>query len=401
MGALIGAWILAGTVPTIVYFGLALLDPGFFYLACCLITALVSLAIGSSWTTAGTVGVALMGVAQGLGLSPEITAGAVISGAYFGDKMSPLSDTTNLAPAAAGSELFTHIRHMTWTTAPSFAVALLLFALLGLGAAGEIDRAATEALQQRIAERFAIGIHLLVPLALLLWMAWRRLPAFPTILVGALVGVLFAVLFQPERVTALAGGSGPVAYIAGGWKVLYAGFQLEEGDPALAALLNRGGMASMLDTVWLIACALAFGSVMERLGMLERLVRAVLAAARTTASLIVAVLATAVGVNLVAADQYLSIVLPGRLYRQEFERRGLAPENLSRALEDAGTLSSPLVPWNTCGAYMAATLGVSTLAYLPFAFFNLLNPVIAALMALAGWRIAVRSGQPGASGGSR
>lgn len=400
VGALIGAWILSGTVPTIIYFGIAILDPAIFYLACCLICALVSLSIGSSWTTAGTVGVALMGIAQGLGLSPAITAGAVVSGAYFGDKMSPLSDTTNLAPAAAGSELFAHIRHMVWTTGPSFLLALILFALLGWGHRGEVDPAAMNTLRAALDAQFSLGVHLLLPLALLLWMAWRKMPAFPTILIGALLGVLFAALFQPELVMRLGGSEGAGSLIAGAWKALFAGYQLESSLPALDELLRRGGMASMLDTVWLIACALAFGSVMESLGMLARLVAAVLAVARTTASLILAVLATAFGVNLVAADQYLAIVLPGRIYRPEFERRGLAPENLSRALEDAGTLTSPLVPWNTCGAYMAATLGVPTLAYLPFAFFNLLNPLIAALMAIAGWKIA-RSHVSHQTGGDR
>lgn len=312
----------------------------------------------------------------------------MISGAYFGDKMSPLSNTTNLASAAAGSELFTHIRHMVWTTGPSFLLALILFAVLGWGQAGTVDAASIRALQEALASQFSLGVHLLLPLVILLWMAWRKMPAFPTILVGALCGVVLAILFQPTLVERLGGSEGLSGTIAGAWKVLFAGYQLESPSPVLDELLRRGGMASMLDTVWLIACALAFGSVMESLGMLERLVAAILAAARTTATLILAVLATAVGVNLVAADQYLAIVLPGRIYRSEFERRGLAAENLSRALEDAGTLTSPLVPWNTCGAYMAATLAVPTLAYLPFAFFNLLNPLIAALMAVAGWKIA-------------
>ncbi|GIX33613.1 MAG: Na+/H+ antiporter NhaC [Lysobacterales bacterium] len=400
VGALIGAWILSGTVPTIIYYGIAIIDPAIFYLACCLVCALVSLSIGSSWTTAGTVGVALMGIAQGLGLSPAITAGAVVSGAYFGDKMSPLSDTTNLAPAAAGSELFAHIRHMAWTTGPSFLITLALFALLGWGHQGATDGAAIQTLREALRAQFDLGLHLMLPLVLLLAMAWRKMPAFPTILVGALCGVLFALVFQPDLVARLGGSEGIAGTIAGAWKVLFAGYQLESSMPALDDLLRRGGMASMLDTVWLIACALAFGSVMESLGMLARLVAVVLAAARTTASLILAVLATAFGVNLIAADQYLAIVLPGRIYRHEFERRGLAPENLSRALEDAGTLTSPLVPWNTCGAYMAATLGVSTLAYLPFAFFNLLNPLIAALMAIAGWKIA-RSPAAHETGGAR
>lgn len=383
VGALIGSWILSGTVPTLIHFGLAILDPSIFYLASCLLCALVSLAIGSSWTTAGTIGVALMGIALGIGMSPEITAGAVISGAYFGDKLSPLSDTTNLAPASAGAELFAHIRHMLLTTVPSFGCALVLFAILGLRATPTSDAETLAGLRSAIEARFAIGAHLLVPLLLLLWMAWRRWPAFPTIAIGALVGLAFAIAFQPALV-AEAGheaGVGAVAMLGGAWRALYAGFDVATGSEALDDLLHRGGMASMLNTVWLIACALAFGAVMERLGLLERLVRGVLAGASSTASLVIVVLLTAIGVNVIASDQYIAIVLPGRIYRLEFERRGLAQENLSRALEDGGTLTSPLVPWNTCGAYMAATLGVSTFAYLPFAFFNLLNPLIAAAMA--------------------
>jgi Na+:H+ antiporter, NhaC family len=390
VGALIGTWILSGTVPTLIHYGLAILHPAYFYPVACLLCALVALSIGSSWTTAGTLGVALMGVAVGLGMSPEITAGAIISGAYFGDKMSPLSDTTNLAPASAGSELFSHIRHMIWTTGPSFLIALVLFTLLGLRGGDGSDAASLAALRDAIDARFNIGVHLLVPLALVLWMAWRRTPAFPTIFVGALVGAVFAVLFQPGLTIEAAANedlSTPLSLLAGSWMALFDGFKLATESEALDELLQRGGMSSMLNTIWLIMCALSFGAVMERLGMLERLIRSTLAAAKSTASLIIAVLLTAIGVNIVAADQYIAIVLPGRIYRLEFEKRGLAPVNLSRALEDAGTMTSVLVPWNTCGAYMAATLGVATFAYLPYAFFNLLSPVVAAALAVAGFKI--------------
>ncbi|HRQ63466.1 MAG TPA: Na+/H+ antiporter NhaC [Xanthomonadaceae bacterium] len=390
VGALIGTWILSGTVPTLIHYGLAILHPSFFYPATCLLCALVALSIGSSWTTAGTLGVALMGVAAGLGMSPEITAGAIISGAYFGDKMSPLSDTTNLAPASVGGELFSHIRHMTWTTGPSFLIALVLFVLFGLRADGSSDATTLADLRDTIDSTFRVGIHLLVPLALVLWMAWRRTPAFPTIFLGALVGALFAVVFQPALTAEAAGNeqlATPFALLAGSWTALFDGFKLDTGSEALNELLQRGGMSSMLNTIWLIMCALSFGAVMERLGMLERLIRSILAAAKSTASLIIAVLLTAIGVNIVAADQYIAIVLPGRIYRMEFEKRGLAPVNLSRALEDAGTMTSVLVPWNTCGAYMAATLGVATFAYLPYAFFNLLSPLVAAALAIAGFKI--------------
>ena len=391
VGSLIGTWILSGTVPTLIVYGLKLLHPSFFYPAACLICAIVALAIGSSWTVAGTLGVALIGVAQGLDMSPAITAGAVISGAYFGDKMSPLSDTTNIAPAAAGSELFAHIRHMTWTTVPSIAIALLLFTAIGLANGGRVEgSAALGDLPTTLAMQFNMGWHLLIPLAVVFALAVRRFPAYPTILIGALLGAVFAVVFQPEAVIRLAGNadlSRPMALLSGAWTAMFDGFKAETGNTAVDDLLSRGGMSSMLNTVWLIVCAMAFGAVMETTGLLERMIRSVLKAAKSTGSLIAATLGTAVGANIVAADQYMSIVLTARLYRPEYERRGLAPVNLSRALEDAGTMTSPLIPWNTCGAYMAATLGVATLDYLPYVFFNLVSPLVAVILAYAGFKI--------------
>ncbi|MCB1561605.1 MAG: Na+/H+ antiporter NhaC [Xanthomonadales bacterium] len=390
VGALIGSWILAGIVPTLIYYGTELLAPSFFYPAACVICAIVGLTVGSSWTVAGTLGVALIGVSQGLGLSPAITAGAIISGAYFGDKMSPLSDTTNLAPATAGSDLFEHIRHMAWTTLPSLILALILFTVFSLGAEPSGDGGSFAELDEVLTTQFNIGLHLLLPLLVVFVLALRKVPALPTITVGALLGAVFAVIFQPEQTMRLAGNpelSSGMAQLGGAWHALFDGFSVETGNEAVDSLLSRGGFNSMINTVGLIMCAMAFGAVMERTGLLERLARAVLSAVKSTGSLITATLATAIGCNIVAADQYMAIVLPGRLYRAEFRKRGLAPVNLSRALEDAGTLTSPLVPWNTCGAYMAATLGIATSAYLPYAFFNLLNPLIAAAMAYAGFRI--------------
>lgn len=390
VGALIGTWILCGTVPTMIHYGIQLMDPGWFYAATCFVCALVALTIGSSWTVAGTLGVALMGVAHGLGLSPAITAGAVISGAYFGDKLSPLSDTTNLAPATAGSELFAHVRNMTWTTLPSIALALLGFALLGLGTHPPADASAFGDLPGVLAREFRLGSHLLLPLLLVFGLAVARVPAFPTILIGALTGAVFAVLFQPHATIALAGDEALPrfwALLAGVWKALSDGYQARTGIEAVDTLLSRGGMSSMLNTIWLIMCAMAFGAVMERAGLLERIIRGALRVAKSTGALIAATLGTAIGTNVLASDQYMSIVLTGRIFRSEYERRGLHPLNLSRALEDAGTLTSPLVPWNTCGAYMAATLGVATLDYLPYALFNLINPLIAAVFAYTGFRI--------------
>jgi Na+:H+ antiporter, NhaC family len=390
VGALIGSWILSGTVPTMIVYGMQLMHPAYFYPATCLICALVALTIGSSWTVAGTLGVALIGVAQGLDMSLPITAGAVISGAYFGDKMSPLSDTTNIAPAAAGSELFAHIRHMVWTTGPSIAIALVLFTLIGLGGGRSEGGDAFGDLPALLDAQFTLGWYLLLPMLVVFVLAIRRFPAFPTILVGALLGAVFAVVFQPDVVVALAGDDAPsraMGLLSGAWTALFNGYQADTGNAALDELLSRGGMSSMLNTVWLIVCAMGFGAVMERTGLLERLIRSVLKAARSTGSLIASTLATAFGANIVTADQYMSIVLTGRLFQPEYRRRGLAPVNLSRALEDAGTMTSPLIPWNTCGAYMAATLGVATLDYLPYAFFNLVSPLVALVLAYAGFKI--------------
>ncbi|SKA11159.1 Na+/H+ antiporter NhaC [Novilysobacter spongiicola] len=391
VGALIGTWILSGTVPTLIVYGLKLLHPSFFFPAVCLICAIVALAIGSSWTVAGTLGVALIGVAQGLDMSPAITAGAVISGAYFGDKMSPLSDTTNIAPAAAGSELFEHIRHMIWTTGPSFLIALVLFAIMGMGSqAAGVGGDAFGDLPQVLGAQFDLGWYLLIPMAVVFALAAMRFPAFPSILIGALLGAVFAVIFQPELVVKLADRetlARPMALLSGAWMAMFDGYNASTGNAAVDDLLTRGGMSSMLNTVWLIVCAMGFGAVMESTGLLERMIRSVLKAARSTGSLITATLGTAIGANVVAADQYMAIVLTGRLFRPEYEKRGLAPVNLSRALEDGGTITSPLVPWNTCGAYMAATLGVATLDYLPYAFFNLASPLVAAVLAYAGFKI--------------
>lgn len=389
VGALIGTWILAGIVPTLIVYGMQLMDPSFFYPATCLICAIVAVAIGSSWTVAGTLGVALIGVAQGLDMSPAITAGAVISGAYFGDKLSPLSDTTNIAPAAAGSDLFEHIRYMLWTTIPSIVIALVLFTLVGLGHSATAAPAALGDLPAVLAAQFNLGPHLLIPLAVVFVLAVRGFPAFPTILLGALLGAVFAVVFQPDAVIRFAGEerSGAIALLAGAWTALFDGYKATTGNAAVDDLLSRGGMSSMLNTIWLILAAMAFGAVMEVTGLLERMVRGVLRVAKSTGALITATLATALGTNIVAADQYMAIVLTGRVYRPEYERRGLAPVNLSRSLEDAGTITSPLVPWNTCGAYMAATLGVATVDYLPYAFFNLVSPLVAVVIAYSGFRI--------------
>jgi Na+:H+ antiporter, NhaC family len=397
VGSLIGIWMLSGTVPTMIYYGLLLLDPAMFYPAACLLCAIVALSIGSSWTVAGTLGVALIGVAAAMGLSVEITAGAIISGAYFGDKMSPLSDTTNLAPAVSGIDLFTHIRHMTWTTAPSFVVALGAFGVIGLYQPGAPVDDGLDATLLTLEESFRIWPVMLIPLAVVVILAARKVPAVATILAGVLLGVVFAVVSQPGAVVTFAGepdASRSVALTKGVWTVLFDGYEAATGDEHLDSLLSRGGMSSMLTTVWLIIAAMSFGAAMEKAGVLERLLRSLIALAHSTGALIATTLGTCFGVNVLAADQYMAIVIPGRMFKREYERRGLHAKNLSRALEDSGTITSPLVPWNTCGAYMAATLGVPTLAYLPYCIFNLVNPFVSAFYGYAGIRITPADPEP-------
>ena len=385
VGALIGTLIMSGTVPAMIYYGLNILSPSIFYFTACVICAIASLSIGSSWTVAGTLGVALMGIATGLGLSPSVTAGAIISGAYFGDKMSPLSDTTNLAPAIAGTDLFSHIRHMVWTTGPSLVIALIIFLIMGLNSNAEGNADGLALIQSTLQNTFNISVVSFVPIVVIFVLAYKKMPAFPTILIGALLAGLFSIILQPEVVSNFVNQpelSGSLTLLSGVWTALHSGFVLDSGVPMVDDLLTRGGMASMLNTIWLVVCALTFGAVLETAQLLNKIVEKVLTFANSTGSLIVTTIATCIGINIIAADQYISIVLPGRMYRAEFKRRKLAARNLSRALEDSGTITSPLIPWNTCGAYMSASLGIATFSYLPFCFFNLVNPIIAIIYAL-------------------
>ena len=390
VGVLIGSWIMAGTVPTMIYYSLLILDPSIFYAASCLICGLIALSIGSSWTVAGTIGIALIGGAAGLGLSLEITAGAIISGAYFGDKMSPLSETTNLAPAVAGTDLFSHIGHMIWTTTPAIIIALILYALLGLNINSNNSAEDLAITMQLLSDNFVLGPEMLLPVIVLLVMANKKLPPVPTILTGAMLAVILALLFQRPVIMALAGDT-PNAFLGlfkGIWTTLFDGFALHSGNETLDDLMTRGGMSSMLNTVWLILCAMIFGAVMDHTGLLRCLVSYALSFVHSTGSLIATTVATCIGANIITSDQYISVVLPGRMYKLEYENRNLDMKNLSRTLEDAGTITSPLVPWNTCGAYMSGTLGVATFAYLPYCFFNLICPVIAVSYGFMNFKIS-------------
>jgi len=390
VGGLIGTWIQAGIVPTMIYYGLMILSPDWFYAASCLICAVIALSIGSSWTVAGTIGIGLIGIASGLGLSLEITAGAIISGAYFGDKMSPLSDTTNLAPAVTGTDLFAHIRHMTWTTIPSLLIALTLFVIIGLNSDSSGNASSLNETLVVLQDKFYISGILLLPLLLVLFLAMNKFPALATIFIGALVGGVFGIIFQSELIIAFVNQpelSDSAALLKGVWMAIANGFTSNTGNEIIDSLLSRGGMSSMLVTLWLIITAMAFGSVMEVSGLLQRIVKSVLSMVHSTGSMIAATVATCIGTNIMASDQYMAIVIPGRMYKLEFEKRGLDPKNLSRVLEDSGTITSPLIPWNTCGAFMAGTLGVATFAYLPFCFFNLVNPVISLIYGYTGFKL--------------
>lgn len=387
VGSLIGTWMLAGTVPTLIYYGLELLNPSFFYAAACLICAVVAMSIGSSWTTAATVGVALIGVATGMDMSLATTAGAVVSGAYFGDKISPLSETTNLAPAIAGTELFAHIRYMLWTTIPSFVIALCLFLFLGFSenTVGSVVR--IEQMQSVLADTFSLSIINLVPLVLLLTLAIRKMPAFPAVAIGALFGGVWAMLFQADVVASMTDQIGGIAKLMVVWTALYDGVSFTTVDDNLNSLLSRGGMSSMLNTIWLIICAMSFGAVLEKVGILKRIVSVLLKGAQSAGAMISRTIFTCLGTNLITADQYISIVMPGRMYKEAYAERGLHQLNLSRSLEDGGTLTSPLIPWNTCGAYMHSVLLVHPFSYIFYAFFNLINPVLAIVYAYIGIKI--------------
>ena len=380
VGMLIGTWILGGTVPAMIYYGVQILNPAIFYAASAAICAIVAVSIGSSWTVAGTLGIGLMGIAGSFDLSPAIAAGAIVSGAYFGDKLSPLSDTTNLAAAATSVDLFDHIRHMLWTTVPGFTIALLLFLLLGGGEAATTEE--IQALQASLAREFAIGPHLLLPLLVMLFLVYKRVAAFPAIVISSLLGAGFALVFQPEAVRQLAGTGGePLSLLKGVWISLFDGYTADSGNTFLDALLSKGGMSSMLNTVWLIICALGFGGVLERTGILEHLLNLTLRGVHSLFGLVATTVGTCIGTNILAADQFIAIALPGRMFSKAWQRQGLSRLNLSRTLEDSATLTSALIPWNTCGAYMAGTLGVATLSYAPYAFFNLACPLLALLYA--------------------
>lgn len=372
IGVIIGTWILGGIVPTMIYYGLQILSPGIFLPATALICAVVSLATGSAWTTAGTVGIALLGVGQGLNIDMPLVAGAIISGAYFGDKMSPLSDSTNLAPAVTGVKLFDHISHMIKTTSVSFVIALILYSIIGMRYAGRtLNVEGIEALLTALQGQFTITPMLLLPPLLVILMVALKVPAIPGLLGGSILGAVFAVIYQGA-------GIGEIIEAA------HYGYLSETGFGAVDKLLTRGGLDSMMFTVSLILVAMSFGGIVERICVLEVIGERLLRFAKSTGSLVATTAATCIFCNFTMSDQYLAIVVPGRMFKEKYEEEGLHLKNLSRVLEDTGTLTSSLVPWSTCGAFMYATLAVHPFAYLPFAFLNLINPIVSVIYGYLG-----------------
>jgi Na+:H+ antiporter, NhaC family len=386
IGSLAGTWMLSGVVPAMIDYGLSLMAPSYFLVASCLLCAFVSLASGSSWSTVATVGVALMGVGQALGFEPALCAGAIISGAYFGDKLSPLSDTTNLAPAMAGGSLIPHIKAMLWTTVPSMTLCVLIFILFGLNAKSGVDLERIESIQAGL--RSVVWIHpvlFLVPISVIVLII-RRVPTLPTLAFGALIGGVMALWAQPELIAQVGGATGFKGGFIAVMNALTTKTSISSPDPTVSALLTAKGMEGMMGTIWLVLCALTFGGVMEKCGFLRLISQEILKKVRSDRGLVGATVGSCLFLNVTASDQYLAIVVPGRMYREVYTARGLAPEALSRTLEDAGTVTSVLIPWNTCGAMQASVLGVATFAYAPYCFFNWISPLMTLLFAYLSFR---------------
>lgn len=376
IGTLVGTWLLSGTVPTLIYYGLQILSPGIFLVATLLICSIVSISVGSSWTTVATIGVALMGVGTGLGIPVGIVAGAIVSGAYFGDKMSPLSDTTNLAPAMAGGELFSHIKYMFWTTGPAYILAVIIFGIMGMSyAGGDIDTERINSIMNALADNFNLSPLLMIPPLLVIIIVIFKVPAIPGLLAGTFLGAIFAAIFQGAGLTEIVDAA-------------HYGFGIDTGVVIVDDLISGGGLDGMMWTVSLIIIALSLGGILEATGMLSAIGDAILTVAKSTGSLVLATILSCIAINLLSGDQYLAIVVPGRMFRETYKEKNLAPKVLSRALEGGGTVTSPFIPWNTCGAYMWEMLGVHPFTYLPYTFFNLFVPLVNIFYGYAGIKIA-------------
>ena len=390
IGALAGSWMISGIVPAMIYYGLKILNPTILLFAATIICALVSLATGSSWTTIATVGLALIGIGKALGVGEGIIAGAIISGAYFGDKMSPLSDTTNLAPAMAGTDLFTHIRYMMLTTVPSLIITLIIFLIIGFTYSSGEEVQNVEPILTALSSSFNINQWLFIVPVLVIVLIVKKVPAIPALLAGSLLGIVSAIIFQPhifDQISEITNDPWKSTYV-GSMKALYTDVSVHTDNEVVDKLLSTGGMSGMLGTIWLILSAMIFGGIMDASGMLKRITEVIITIVNSTGSLVTSTAASCVFFNLTASDQYLAIVVPGKMFEKIYKDRGLAPENLSRTLEDSGTVTSVLVPWNTCGAAQSKVLSVATMSYLPYCFFNIISPFMTVFFAFAGIKIA-------------
>ena len=389
IGSLSGTWLLSGIVPAMIYYGLKVLNPTIFLFATCFVCCVVSLSTGSSWSTVATVGIALLGIGKALGIHEGWIAGAIISGAYFGDKMSPLSDTTNLAPAMAGTDLFTHVRYMIYTTVPSLVITFIIYIAMGFvldvnpAAAGQDDVLLV------LEKTFNLNPVLFVVPVLVIVLIVRKMPAIPALLIGSLLGGLFAIIFQPDIVNQVSGINDNYLKSAGMalMQAMATTTSIKTDNAMITELLTSGGMAGMMNTIWLITCAMVFGGAMESCGLLHVIAERIIRFAHSTGSLVASTAATCIFFNLTASDQYMAIAVPGKMYAETYRKRGYKPELLSRTLEDAGTVTSVLVPWNTCGATQAKVLGISTWAYAPYAVFCLISPLMTIAQAYLNIRI--------------
>ncbi|WZL73961.1 Na+/H+ antiporter NhaC [Clostridiaceae bacterium 35-E11] len=372
VGMLIGTWVQAGIVPGMVYYGLELISPSAFLLTGAILCAVVSMATGSAWTSSGTIGIALMGIAAGLGVNPALAAGMVISGAYFGDKLSPLSDSTNVAAAAAETNLYDHVGAMMYTTVPSFIIALIIYGVIGIKfGGGDFDASRVKLIQETLLVEFNITPWILLPPVFVIISAVKRIPAIPSLLAGSIIGGIWAMIFQGNNI-----GEVLTAF--------HYGYSSETGVAVVDKLLSRGGVDSMMWTISLIIFALAFGGILEKARFAEVIMEKIIVRIKTVGGLVLATIITGIVSDFVLTDQYLSILVPGRMFAPVYDKMGLERRFLSRTLEDGGTLWSPMFPWNGCGAYQSATLGVATFAYFPFAFMNLINPILAIIFAYMG-----------------
>ncbi|MGK0493671.1 MAG: NhaC family Na+:H+ antiporter [Maribacter sp.] len=388
VGALAGTWLISGIIPAMIYYGLQILNPTIFLAACVIICAIISIATGSSWTTSATVGIALIGIGDALGISLGMTAGAVLSGAYFGDKLSPLSDTTNLAPAMAGGELFSHIKYMTITTIPTILITLTVFIIIGLNleTSGTAD---IDGILKSIEASFNISGWLFIVPLVVIFLIIKKTPPLAALLIGTLLGGAFALFFQPDIVAGITNAK-ELTFESGYKGILKAitvNTTIPTDNEALSDLFTAKGMSGMLGTIWLIVCAMVFGGIMDGIGALARISASLLSMAKTTFGLFSSTVASCLALNVTASDQYLAIVVPGKMFAKAYVDRGLAPENLSRTLEDSGTVTSVLIPWNTCGAYHSGVLGVSVSDYFVFAIFNWLSPIMTLIFAGLGIKI--------------